>query len=105
MSDQIKKIAAAGAKDFCLAFKSVGADEFVADTPHQLVKILNQICALSKYAIVFVDEDTAAQIADTLVKLKSNPLPAICLIPSLAKTNDGFALAQLKKDVEKAIGS
>ena len=96
------KIAVIGDKDSVLAFKAVGVEVFDAVTAEEaqhLIKKLSQ----GDYAVVFIAEDLAEQIPETLQKAKLQTYPAVVPIPT---TNEptGFGLSGIKSDVEKAIG-
>ncbi len=96
------KIAVIGDKDSVLAFKAVGVEVFDAATAEQaqhLVKKLSQ----ERYAVVFIAEDLAELIPETLSKAKLQTYPAVVPIPT-GRTPSGFGMQGIKSDVEKAIG-
>ena len=96
------KIAVIGDKDSVLAFKSVGVEVFdasTADEARALVRKLSQ----GTYAVVFIAENLAEQIPETLQKAKTTPYPAIVPIPTTTESS-GFGMQGIKSDVEKAIG-
>lgn len=96
------KIAVIGDKDAVLAFKAVGVEVYDATTAEQaqsLVKKLSQ----QQYAIVYIAENLAEQIPETLARAKTQSYPMVIPIPTTA-TPSGFGLQGIKSDVEKAIG-
>ena len=96
------KIAVIGDKDSVLAFKSVGAEVFdssTADETRALIKKLSQ----GGYAVIFVAENLAEQIPDTLAKCKTVTFPAVVPIPTTEKSS-GLGMQGIKNYVEKAIG-
>ena len=96
------KIAVIGDKDSVLAFKAVGVEVFDATTAEQaqpLIKKLSQ----GDYAVIFIAENLAEQIPDTLAKAKLKPFPAVVPIPTGANSS-GFGMQGIKAGVEKAIG-
>lgn len=98
----VNKIAVIGDKDAVLGFKAVGVEVFDATTAEQasaLVKKLSQ----QGYAVLFLAEDLAEQIPETLAKVKTQAFPAVVPIPTNGKSN-GFGMKGIKADVEKAIG-
>ena len=96
------KIAVVGNKDIILAFKAIGMDVFSADTPADGEAIIKDIA--KEYAVIFLTEDIARGMEETLAKYKSKPYPAIIPIPS-HEGSTGFGIAGIKKDVEKAVGT
>lgn len=96
------KIAVIGDKDSILAFKAVGAETFCASGVFEANEILRKL--KDDYAVIFITEDLAEQVSDTIDKLKSRPFPAVIPIPGTRGSN-GFGLGSIRKDVEKAIGA
>ena len=96
------KIAVIGDKDSVLAFQAVGVEVFdatTADEAQALVKKLSQ----EHYAVVFIAENLAEQIPETLQKAKLQTYPAVVPIPT-GLSPSGFGMQGIKSDVEKAIG-
>lgn len=91
-----------GDKDSVLAFKAVGVETFAAQTVFEANDILRRL--KDDYAVIFVTEDLAVQIGDTLEKLKAKPFPAVIPIPG-GQGSNGYGLKSVRKDVEKAIGA
>ena len=73
------KIAVLGDKDIILAFKAVGADVFSANGYFEAAEKMKKLAR--EYAIIFVTEDIAEQIADVIARYKSRPYPAVIPIP------------------------
>lgn len=96
------KIAVIGDKDSVLAFKSVGVEVFDATTAEQAQNLIKKL-SQRDYAVVFVAENLAEQIPDTLAKAKLKPFPAVVPIPT-DSNGSGFGMQGIKQDVEKAIG-
>ncbi|MDR3186432.1 MAG: V-type ATP synthase subunit F [Christensenellaceae bacterium] len=96
------KIAVIGDKDSVLAFKAIGVDVFNAksyfDARETLIKLARE------YSIIFVTEDIAETMTDTLARYKARPYPVVIPLPSV-KGSSGFGMKGLSADVEKAIGS
>ncbi len=99
---QSAKIAVIGDKDSILAFKAVGVEVFSANNVFETNNILRKL-AKENYGVIFITEDIAALVPDTLDKLKDRPTPAVIPIPS-SQGATGFGMAGIKKDVERAIG-
>ncbi len=90
------KIAVIGDKDTVLAFKAVGVDVFDATTAEQAQ-------TQDSYAVVFLAENLAELIPETLAKAKTRAYPAIIPIATGTESS-GFGMRGIKSDVEKAIG-
>lgn len=97
------KIAVIGEKDSILAFKAVGAEVFTAPDGLAANELLRKLVK-EDYAIVFIAEEIAESIPDTLGILKTRAYPVVIPIPS-GKGGTGYALKSMKHDVEKAIGA
>lgn len=97
------KVSVIGDKDSVTALKVVGAEIFNADTAEEARELVKRLTR-EKFAVVFITEQLAVQIADTLQKAKSQPFPAIVPIPVSSNSN-GFGMDGIKKDVEKALGT
>ena len=96
------KIAVLGDKDSVLAFKAVGADAYHASTAFEANDVLRSI--KDDYAVIFITEDLASKIEDTLSKLKSRAYPIVIPIPG-QNGSDGFGMKGVHSDVEKAVGA
>ncbi len=96
------RVAVIGDKDSVLAFRALGVDVFDAKNPTEAGERLKRLAR--DYSVIFITEDIAVEIADVLKRYKTRPYPAVIPIPS-ANGSNGFGMAGLSKDVEKAIGS
>ena len=96
------KIAVIGDKDTVLAFKAVGVDVFDATTTEQAQTLLKKL-SQDSYAVVFLAENLAELIPETLAKAKTRAYPAIIPIATGTESS-GFGMRGIKSDVEKAIG-
>lgn len=97
-----KKIGVVGDKDSVLAFKALGIDVFPVVEADEARKIVDN-CAKNDYAVIFVTEQIAQKIEETITRYNEELLPAIILIPS----NQGslnIGLKRISDSVEKAVG-
>ncbi len=101
--NNIGKIAVLGDEDSVLAFRAVGLSTFGASTHEKALEILRELIK-GEYAVIFITEDIAEKIADTLELLKPRTFPAIIPIPS-SSGESGYGIKSIRKDVEKAIGA
>lgn len=98
------KIAVVGDKDCILAFMATGAETFAASDAEEANSVLRKLSKDGDYAVIFITEDVAAKIPDTLMILKKRTYPAVIPIPSSSGSN-GFGMKGIKSDVEKAVGA
>ncbi|MBQ4049120.1 MAG: V-type ATP synthase subunit F [Clostridia bacterium] len=98
------KIAVIGDRDCVLAFMSAGVETYGASNGEEANVILRKMTKDGDYAVIFITEDIAVQIPETLSVLKKQTYPAVIPIPSSQGSN-GFGMAGIKKDVEKAVGA
>ena len=96
------KIAVVGDKESILAFKAVGVDVYPVDANKETSEIIKKLAR--SYGIIFVSEEIAEQEQEIIKRYKTRPYPAVIPIPN-ALGSTGFAIKNISKDVEKAIGS
>lgn len=98
------KIGVIGDKDSVLCFKAFGLDVHPASAaePDQNRKTVDRM-ARERYGIVFITEEIAAGISETIDRYSKEILPAIILIPS-SKGSTGVGLSRIRSNVEKAVG-
>lgn len=97
-----KKIGVVGDKDSVLAFKALGIDVFPVVGPDEARRAIDN-CAKCDYAVIFVTEQIAQKIEETIARYNKQILPAVILIPS----NQGslnIGLQRISDSVEKAVG-
>jgi len=97
-----KKIAVVGDKDSVLAFKALGIDVFPVVEAEEARKAIDK-CARNNYAVIFVTEQIAQNIEETIARYNEQILPSVILIPS----NQGslnIGLKRISDSVEKAVG-
>ena len=96
------KVAVMGDRASVMCFKAFGADVFPAfdSNPAENKKIL---ASLADYGCVFITEQAAEGIEETIERFNKRSTPIITLIPS-AKGSTGAGLAKIKDNVEKAVG-
>lgn len=96
------KIAVIGDKDSVSAFSAVGVDVYDATTAEQADKLVKHL-SQDNYGVIFIAENLAELITDTLAKVKTQTFPAIIPIPINGKSS-GFGMQGIKNNVEKALG-
>ncbi|QAA34061.1 V-type ATP synthase subunit F [Clostridium manihotivorum] len=97
-----KGIAVVGDKDSVLAFKALGLEVFPVFEVEEARKTIDRL-AMKDYGVIFVTEQVAKDIEDTIERYNKQTLPAVILIPS----NQGslnIGLRRIRDNVEKAVG-
>lgn len=97
-----KKIGVVGDKDSVLAFKALGIDVFPVIEDDEARRTIDRL-AKNDYAVIFVTEQVAEGIAETIERYTREVLPAVILIPS----NQGslnIGMQRISDNVEKAVG-
>ncbi|MBD5132757.1 MAG: V-type ATP synthase subunit F [Clostridiales bacterium] len=97
------KIAVIGDSESATAFLAIGAAVYKVDNEYAAADTLREISKSGEYAVILVTENYAAKMEALMQKLKSKTYPVVLSIPGSMGSN-GFGLAGVKKDVEKAVG-
>ncbi|MGT2948685.1 V-type ATP synthase subunit F [Streptococcus devriesei] len=102
MDSKKYKIGVIGNRDAILPFRMIGFQTFPVN---QAQEAINQLRKLAKndYGIVYLTEDIAAEIPDTIAYYDSQVTPALILIPT-HKGTTGLGLQRVQDNVEKAVG-
>lgn len=97
------KVAVVGDKDSILAFKALGVDVFPVLEAEEARRVIDQL-ARDKYGVIFITEQAASQIPDTIARYNKIMTPAVILIPSNQGTLN-IGMKRISDNVEKAVGS
>ena len=97
------KIAVIGDKDSVLAFRALGVHVFTAIEGNEARRIIDKL-AKEEYGIIFVTEQLAQEIPETIQRYNNEVIPAVILIPS-NRGSLNIGLENINKNVEKAVGS
>jgi V/A-type H+-transporting ATPase subunit F len=98
-----KQIAAIGDADSMMGFAALGIHCEAIGDAQEAEEIIFKL-AREGVAVIFVDENLAQRIPQTLARYSAQPYPAIIPIPG-NRGSTGFGLKQLKANVEKALGA
>jgi V/A-type H+-transporting ATPase subunit F len=96
------KVGVVGDKDSILAFKALGIDVYPVIEIEEAKKVIDKM-AMDNYAVIFVTEQIAQHLGETIKRYNRQMLPAIILIPS----NQGslnIGMQRIRDNVEKAVG-
>jgi V/A-type H+/Na+-transporting ATPase subunit F len=94
---------AVGERDAVLCFKAVGMRVIPAATPEETTRALFTL-AKEGVRVIFITERAAKLAPEALERYAHDPQVAIIPIPGSAGA-DGYALARVRANVEKAIGA
>ncbi|NLM68929.1 MAG: V-type ATP synthase subunit F [Firmicutes bacterium] len=97
------KIGVIGDKDSILGFKAIGMSVFPVEDSSAAKAALEQL-ARDDYAVVYITEQMAQEIGDTIDLYKDVMVPAIILIPS-SQGSLGIGMRNLRRSAERAIGA
>lgn len=97
------RIAVMGDRDSIYGFAALGLEIFPVEDAAPAMETLRSI-ANRDYAIIYITEALAAKIPDEINKYRDRTTPAIILIPGIVG-NTGLGLYNVKRTVEKAVGS
>jgi V/A-type H+-transporting ATPase subunit F len=101
MSNQ--KIAAIGPSDSVLAFKALGIHAAAVSTGEEAAKAVLRL-ARDGCAVIFITEDIAEDIPETIERFKARALPAIIPIPG-AYGATGLGMRGVRANAQKAVGA
>jgi V/A-type H+-transporting ATPase subunit F len=96
------KIGVVGDKDSVLAFKAIGIDVYPVLEIDEARKTIDKMAA-NNYGVIFVTEQVAKDLTETIERYNKMMVPAIILIPS----NQGslnIGMQKIRDNVEKAVG-
>ncbi|MCX7778857.1 MAG: V-type ATP synthase subunit F [Patescibacteria group bacterium] len=97
------KIGIIGHKDVIFGFKAFNLEIFPITNLEEGKEAIKKI-SQDNFAIVFITEDWEEKLEEELLPLKTSTIPAVVSLPThLGST--GYGLRELKKIVEKAVGS
>ncbi len=96
-------MAVLGDKASVLGFRAVGLEAVPVETTDEAERALRRLIR-GQYAVIFVVEETANLIADTMREASRAPWPILLPIPG-TRGSDGSGLRRIEEYVEKAVGA
>lgn len=99
----MNKVGVIGDKDSVLGFRALGLSVF---TPEEDIEIRKTIETMVKdeYGVIFITEEYAKRVEETIDRYDNSVTPAIILIPS-NKGSLNIGKDRIITNVEKALGS
>ena len=99
------KIAVIGGRETVVGFKALGLDTYPAADSAEAKQILRSLTREGdEYAIIYIEENLAAELQSEIDKFKGSPTPAIILIPG-REGPLGLGQSALNAAVERAVGT
>ena len=98
------KIGMIGDRESTLCFLPLGFSVFEASTADEAKSALHSAAKSEQFAVIFISEKLAMLIPDEIDRYKDMPLPAVTVIPDKSGST-GYGIANLRKAVERAVGS
>lgn len=98
------RIGVVGDKDSILFFKAIGMEVFpVIETEVEENRKLIDHLAQENFGIIFITEQVAKPLTETLDRYNNKPTPGIILIPS-NQGSLGIGAQRVRDNVERAVG-
>lgn len=99
------KIAVIGGAETVIGFKALGLEACPVANADEARDALRRLTRESEdYAIIYLEENLAAELQRDIDRYKDSPKPAIILIPG-REGSLGLGQSALKAAVERAVGS
>jgi len=96
------KVAIIGDRDSIMGFAALGVQTLETRSPEETRRLL-RAASTDDLAVVFITEQAAEAVPDTLSALRLQRLPAILPIPSIAGRT-GLGMTDVRETVRKAVG-
>ncbi len=93
-----------GDRDTVMCFRAFGFEVHpaIADDPEHNRRLIDKM-AREQFGAIFITEQIAQTIGETIDRYKRQMIPAIILIPS-STGSLGIGLGRIRDNVEKAVG-
>ena len=98
------KIAVIGGRETVMGFKALGLETFAVESEEALAALRKLTRESDDYAIIYIEENLAAELEHEIARYKDSPTPAIILIPG-REGSLGLGQNALKAAVERAVGT
>ena len=88
-----------------MGFKALGLETYPAADAEEAGRILRSLTREhDDYAILYIEENLAAQLGHEIDKFKDSPTPAIILIPG-REGSLGIGKDNIQRAIERAVGA
>lgn len=96
------KVGIVGDKDSVLTFKAIGIEVFPVENAEEARKAVDTL-AYNNYGVIFLVEQFAKDLEETINRYSKSITPSIILIPG-SQGSLGIGLNKIKDNVQKAVG-
>ena len=103
MANDFRALAMIGDRDSVLIAKAAGLAVYDETDPERASRLIHRL-AKEGCRVIFITEPVFEGCTEAAERYKTEPFPAIIPIPD-SKGGTGAAMAQIKANVEKAIGA
>lgn len=103
MADKRALIGVIGESDAVKAFRTVGMQVLSAATKQEAERAVHQMVT-GGITVIFITEDVAGTIPDTLARYDGSPEVTLIPIPG-SRGSTGFGMKRVQANVEKAVGA
>lgn len=97
------KLAVIGDRDSIYGFAAIGLDTFPVEDTEEAAKVIKKL-ADGGYAVIYITESLLSALESEIDNYVSMETPAIIPIPGVSG-NTGKGMRNVKKSVERAVGS
>ena len=97
------KIGVIGNRDAALCFMAVGFSVLEADSPEKAAHHLNRMVRSGEYGVIFITENYASRMEETIGAYREQTIPAIVSIPDESGSS-GYGMSNLRRAVVRAVG-
>ena len=98
------KIGVIGSRDAVTCFSAVGYVAIEVDSPEDAAHWLNRMAHSGEYGVIFITENFASRIEETVSAYREQTLPAIVSIPD-GSGSSGYGMNSLRRAVTRAVGA
>lgn len=102
MGNKPYKVGIVGQRDAILPFRMIGFETFPVIEAQEAINTLRHL-AKEGFGIVYLTENIAEEIPETIAYYDSQLTPAVILLPT-HKGSLGLGLRRVQENVEKAVG-
>lgn len=86
-----------------MLWRALGVETVFADTALSITREIDRL-AREGAVVIYITEQSAALVPETIQRYLTEPFPAIIPIPNREGTT-GYGMAGIRKNIEKAIGA
>jgi len=97
------KLAVIGDYDSIYGFAALGLDIYPTEDAKEADQTIKRLADIG-YGVIYITEELASKVPETIRRYDEQMMPAIILIPGV-KGNTGAGIQGVKDSVEKAVGS